>query len=75
LNPVAALCVPSTAGAVQVTVRLLPVPCASDTALGVFGAPDAVASVVVADHALVPTAFTPSSCTSIAAPAASPDRV
>jgi hypothetical protein len=37
LNPVAALCVLSIAGAVQVTVRLLPVPCASDAALGVFG--------------------------------------
>ena len=37
LNPVAALCVLSIDGAVQVTVRLLPVPCASDAALGVFG--------------------------------------
>src|ERR1700722_7745919 len=37
LNPLAAPCVPSIAGPVQVTVRLLPVPCASDTALGAFG--------------------------------------
>jgi len=37
LNPVAALCVLSIAGAVQVTVRALPGPCASDTPLGVFG--------------------------------------
>ena len=57
LKPVAALCVLSTAGAVQVTVRLLPVPCASDAALGVFGAAVAVVSVLVADHALVPAVF------------------
>jgi hypothetical protein len=37
LNPVAALCVLSTEGVVQFTVRLLPVPCASVTALTVFG--------------------------------------
>jgi hypothetical protein len=37
LNPLAALCVLSPAGAVQVTVRALPVPCASNAALGVFG--------------------------------------
>jgi hypothetical protein len=35
-NPVAASCVPSIAGAVQVTVRLLPLPGASDGALGGF---------------------------------------
>jgi hypothetical protein len=75
LNPVAALCVLSIAGAVQVTVRLLPVPCASDAALGVFGAAAAVVSVVVADHALAPAAFVLCICTSIAAPAASPDRL
>jgi hypothetical protein len=37
LNPVAAPCVPSTAGILQVTVSVVPVPCASDAALGVFG--------------------------------------
>jgi hypothetical protein len=37
LNPVAPPCVPSTAGIVQVTVRVVPVPCASDAAFGVFG--------------------------------------
>jgi len=57
LNPVAAPCVLSTAGAVQVTIRSLPVPCASDAALGVFGAAVTVVSVLVADHALVPVAF------------------
>jgi len=75
LNPVAALCVLSIAGAVQVTVRSLPGPCASDAVLGVFGAAAAVASVLVADHALVPAAFELWSWTSIAAPAARPDRV
>jgi hypothetical protein len=59
LNPLAALCVPSVAGAVHVTVRLLPVPWASDAAPGVFGiyAIVAVLSVLGADHALVPAAF------------------
>jgi hypothetical protein len=60
LKPVAALCVLSVAGDVQVTVRLLPVPCASDGALGAFGAYGpavAVVSVLMADHALVPPAF------------------
>jgi hypothetical protein len=56
-NPVAAPCVLSIAGAVQVTVRSLPAPCASDTPLNVFGAAVAVESVLVADHALVPVAF------------------
>ena len=59
-NPVAASCVPSTAGAVQVTVRSLPVPCTSETALGAFGAcgpAEAVVSVLVVDHALAPAAF------------------
>ena len=37
LNPVAALCVLSTAGVLQVTMRPLPLPCVSDTALGGFG--------------------------------------
>jgi hypothetical protein len=37
LNPVAAPCVPSITGAAQVTVRLLPVPCASAAAADVFG--------------------------------------
>jgi hypothetical protein len=75
LNPVAALCELSTAGAVQVTVRLLPVPCASDAALDVFGAAAAVVSVVVVDHALAPAALVLWICTSIAAPAARPDRL
>ena len=57
LKLVAALCVLSIAGAVQVTLRLLPVPCASDTAFGVFGKAVAVVSVLVADHALVPMAL------------------
>jgi hypothetical protein len=47
----------STADAGQVTVRLLPVPCASDAALGVFGMAVAVASVLIADHAPVPAVF------------------
>lgn len=75
LYPAAALCVLSTAGAIQVTVRLLPVPCANDAAAGVFGAAVAVVSVLVADHALVPAVFDPSTCTSNAAPAARPDRL
>ena len=76
LNPAAAPCVLSTAGAIQVTVRSLPAPCASDSALGVFGANGpAVVSVLVADHALVPAVFELWSCTSIAAPVARPDRV
>jgi hypothetical protein len=57
LYPVAALCVLSIAGADQVTVRSLPAPCASDTALGVFGPAVAVASVLIADHGPVPAAF------------------
>jgi hypothetical protein len=62
LNPVAAPCVLSIAGAVQVTVRSLPLPCASDAAPGAFGAygpaaTPAVVSVLVADHALVPATF------------------
>ena len=48
LKPVAAPCVLSIAGAVQVTVRSLPAPCASDGALGAFGAAVAVVSVLVA---------------------------
>jgi hypothetical protein len=73
LNPVAALCVLSTAGAVQVTIRVPPVPCANDAA-GEFGAAEAVASVLVADHALVPVAFELWICTSNAMPAVKPDR-
>jgi hypothetical protein len=53
---VAALCELSTAGAAQVTIRSLPVPCAS-AAVGAFGAAVAVVSVLVADHALVPAVF------------------
>lgn len=41
LKPVAALCVLSTTGGAQVTVRLLPVPCASDGAPGGFEMYDA----------------------------------
>ena len=58
LNPMAALCVLSVAGVAQVAMRALPVPWASDAAPGAFGAAVAVPSVVVADHALVPAAFT-----------------
>jgi len=75
LNPVAALCVLSAAGAAQLTVRVVPAPCASDAALGVFGAAAAVVSVMGDDHALPPAAFVLCSCTSNAAPAARPDRV
>jgi hypothetical protein len=75
LKPVAALCVLSIAGAVQVTVRLLPVPCASDGAPGTFGAAAAVVSVLVADHVLVPVTFELCTCTSIAVRAAKPDRL
>jgi hypothetical protein len=59
LYPVAALWALSTAGAVQVTVRLLPVPCASTVALGAFGmyADMPVVSVLGVDHALKPAAF------------------
>jgi hypothetical protein len=63
LNPVAAPCVLSIAGAVQVTMRSLPVPRASSAALGVFGAgvtvtvAAPVVCVLVADHALAPAAF------------------
>lgn len=56
-------------------VQSLPVPCASDAALGWFGAASAVVSVLVADQALVPAAFTLCSSTSIAAPVARPDSV
>jgi hypothetical protein len=51
------LCVLSIADAGQVTVRLLPAPCASDAALGVFGVAVAVTSVLMADHAPVPAVF------------------
>ena len=60
LNTVAALCVLSIAGAVQVTVRVLPVPRARDAAPGAFGTYGpavAVKSVLVTDHALTPVAF------------------
>src|SRR5208337_1426023 len=62
------------ARAVQDTVRSLPGPCASDGAPGVFGGAVAVVSVLMADHALVPAAFELWSWTSIATPAANPDR-
>ncbi len=76
LNPVAAPCVLSTMGAVQATVRLLPVPCARDGAFGAFGANGPpVISVLVADQAPAPTASEPWICTSNAAPAARLDRV
>jgi hypothetical protein len=54
------------------------VPCASDGAAGVFGRdgpPAAVASVLVADQALVPDASVLCTCTSYAAPALRPLRV
>ncbi len=73
LNPVAALWVPSTVGAAQFTVRLLPEPRASVGVPITFGAnaPDeAVVSVVVADHALVPVILKAWTWTSIAVPAA-----
>ena len=38
LNPVAALCALSTTGAVHVTVKALPGPCARDAALGGYAA-------------------------------------
>ena len=76
MNPVAAPCVLSTAGAVQVTVRLLPVPCARDAAFGAFGANGpAVVNVLVADQAPAPATSEPWTCTSNAAPAARPDTV
>ena len=51
---------PSIAGGVQETVRLLPVPCASAGAPGALGANcPAVVSVLVADHAPVPVALLP----------------
>ncbi len=75
LNPAAAPCVLSIAGAVQATVSALPVPRASDTALGMLGAAAAVVSVLVADQALKPVAFELWICTSIAAPAARPERL
>ena len=43
LNPAAAPCVPSIAGAVQLTIRLVPVPWDSVIAPGVFGAECVVA--------------------------------
>ncbi len=75
LKLAAALCVLSTAGAAQVTVRLLPAPCANDAAPGTFGAAVAVVSVLLADHALAPALFEAWICTSVAAPAARPDSV
>ena len=74
-NAVAALCEASVAGAAQVTVRLLPVPCARETAAGVFGAAVAVVNVLVADHADVPPALEASIWTSAAAPAVRPVSV
>jgi hypothetical protein len=76
---VAAQWVLSVAGAVQVTVSLVLVPSgggATELIEGVFRADkaEAVISVLVADHALVPAVFTPWIRTSIAAPAARPDR-
>jgi hypothetical protein len=73
LNAVAALCVPSTSGAVQVTLRPVPAPCARVGAAGAFGTPGAVARVAIADHGLLPAAFVPCTWTSIAAPADGPD--
>ncbi len=57
--PVAALCVPSIVGAVQVTVRLLPLPWASEIPPGALGMNElaAVDSVLVIDHPLAPTVF------------------
>jgi hypothetical protein len=63
LYPVAAPWVPSTAGAVQVAVSFVFVPsgCGATPAIaGAFGAnvpAEAVVSVLVVDHALVPVAF------------------
>jgi len=56
LYPAAPSCVLSILEVAQVAVRLLPVPCASDAAPGVFGAAVAVLSVAVVDHPLVPAA-------------------
>ena len=60
LYVLAALCVPSVAGAAQVTVRFVPLPWASVAAAGVFGAlgvATAVVSVLVADQTLAPAAL------------------
>src|SRR5580658_6356500 len=63
LYPVAAPCVLSVAGAVQVTVSLEFVPSGGGVTLaiagafGAYGPADAVASVLVTDQALVPVAF------------------
>ncbi len=75
LNPVAALCVLSTAGAAQATTSCVPAPCARAAPVGVFGAAAAVVSVIEGDHAPAPAALVLWSCTSIAAPAARADRV
>jgi hypothetical protein len=74
LNQAAAPCVLSTVGAVQLTMRSLPGPCASDGAAGVFGFAVPVISLLVADHGLVPAAFALWICTSIAVPPGRPDR-
>jgi hypothetical protein len=64
LYPVAALCVLSSAGAVHVTESLVLVPStggATPEIAGAFGGYVGVVdvvSVLVADHALVPAAFT-----------------
>ena len=70
-----AACVLSAAGALQVTVRLLPEPCASAAAATVLGVAVAVVRVAVADHALDPALFALCTCTSNAAPAIRPDRL
>ena len=58
LKPVAVPCVLSAAGFSQITViAVLPGPCVRIAAAGAFGAIVAVASVVVADHALLPAAL------------------
>lgn len=65
MSPVAALCVPSTVGAVQMTVSLVVVPSAGGAApaiTGVFGAyapvpAVAVLSVLVTDPAHTPVMF------------------
>ena len=80
LNPVAAPCVPSVAGAVQATVNLEVVPSGGGMtpviagALGANGPAEAVVRVLVADQALEPAAFVLWSWTSIGAPAVNPDR-
>jgi len=74
LNAVAALCVLSTGGDVQLTVRSVPEPCASDGAVGALGTVAAVVSVAVTDQGLVPAALALWTWTSIAVPAGRPDR-